>query len=150
MQTSKWWEQNENMGWVRRAEILPLPYLPSSITASLFFIILLILSLICDISSWNYSPLPVSREKIERDCDGKLISFQMHWRRYQKIILSNLDYIWFVENVEWISKMFFPQHCSLSVVGSIVNREPFMSNENFSSKMKLSVYYYVIPRDMHT
>lgn len=104
----------------------------------------------CDISSWNYSPLPVSREKIERDCDGKLISFQMHWRRYQKIILSNLDYIWFVENAEWISKMFFPQHCSLSVVGSIVNREPFMSNENFSSKMKLSVYYYVIPRDMHT
>ncbi len=42
------------------------PYLLSQAWESCFFIIFLMVSLICDISSWNYPPLLVSREKSER------------------------------------------------------------------------------------
>ncbi len=121
MQTSKWCEQNENTGWERRAEILPLPSLPSlrhsntvnhvSLSFFSWFLWFVIFLLEIILHSW-------SLERKVRDCDWQLIHFQMHWRRYQKIILSNLDYIWFVENAEWISKMFFSQQCFLSVAGS--------------------------------
>lgn len=73
-----------------------------------------------------------SIERKERDCDWTLISFQMHWRRYQKIILSNLDYIW-----KWRMnfKDVFPTALFFfAEVGSFDNREPFMSNENFHLK----------------
>jgi len=72
-----------------------LPYLPSlrhSRTVShyfiffflsfLWFMIFLLQIILCD-----WSPERERERERERDWDWKLVSIQMHWRRYQKIIL---------------------------------------------------------------
>lgn len=143
--------------WDKRSEEKPRPYLISQawdtvrlyLTFSSFF---LILSLICDISSSSdYSLLEVSREREREKLGLKIDIFPDTLKKISKNhFVSNLDYTWFIENRERISKTLSQQHSSLSVAGSFDNREPFMSDENFSSKMKLSIYFHVLPRDMHT
>lgn len=146
--TSIWCKATEKMGFEEKEESTSLLHLPSlrHTVSPIFIIFFVILSLICDFSSSDYSPIPVSREKERESGDWKLLSFQIHWRRYQKNhFVSNLDYIWFIENRANFKKRFslgsvLCQWLALLIIVSL------MSDECFHLKLNclfISMYLHV-------